>query len=175
MPGELLEAGSIVVAALASLTVLHVGYLACTRTQRTPTSWRTSAVLLAGLVVAGSLLVWARLASISLSVKVGAVCLFLAGCLCYLELRSLLSRGYSFRILLDLMSREEGATLAHLQSGYGNGVGVRGLLARRLKTLARLRLLHLRGNQAGPLTPLGALVAVTGSLMRRALRMERVG
>ena len=175
MPGVVLSAFSIVVAWLVGLTVLHVGFLACTRPIRTPTSWRASTALLAVLIPAGSWLVWTSLEPIPASLRVGAVCLFLAGCIVYLELRSLLSRGYSLRILLDLMGRGQGETLERLRSDYGNGVGVKGLLVRRLKTLARMRLVHLDGRRVGPLTPLGRVVAVAGSAFRRTLRMEGVG
>ncbi len=169
------SAFSVVAAWLAGLMVLHVGFLACTRPIRTPASGRVSTALLAVLILAGSWLVWASLEQIPASLRVGAVCLFLAGCLVYLELRSVLSRGYSLRILFDLMGRDQGKTLERLQSDYGNGVGMRGLLARRLKTLAQLRLARLDDRQIGPLTPLGRVVAVTGSALRRALRMEEVG
>lgn len=175
MPGAILTACSVVAVSLAGLMLLHVGYLACTRPIRTPTSWRSSTVLLAVLIPAGPWLVWAKLEPIPASLRVGAVCLFLAGCIVYLELRSVLSRGYSLRILLDLVGRDQGETLQHLRSDYGNGVGVRGLLVRRVNTLARLRLLRLHSHQIGPLTPLGRVVAVTGSALRRALRMEGVG
>lgn len=170
----ILSAFSVVAAWLAGLIVLHVGFLACTRPIRTLASWRASAALLVALIPSGSWLVWASLERIP-SLRVGAVCLFLAGCIVYLELRSVLSRGYSLRILFDLMGRDQGQTLERLQSDYGNGVGMRGLLARRLETLAQLRLAHLDDRQIGPLTPLGRVVAVTGSALRRALRMEEVG
>jgi len=171
----ILSTFSVVAVSLAGLVLLHVGYLACTRPIRTSASWRASAALLAVSIPAGSWLVWASLEWIPASLRVGAVCLFLAGCLVYLELRSVLSRGYSLRIMLDLTGRDMGETLERLRFDYGNGVGVRGLLVRRLKTLARLRLVHLDGHQIGPLTPLGRVVAVTGSALRQALRMEGVG
>lgn len=175
MPGPVLAALSVVGLSLAGLALLHVGYLACTRPLRTSRSWRGSTALLVVLIPTGTWLVWERLEPIPASLRVGAVCLFLAGCLVYLELRSVLSRGYSLRILLDLMGREEGETLEQLRADYGNGVGVKGLLIRRVNTLARLRLLRLHPHQIGPLTPLGRGVAVTGAALRRALRMEGVG
>lgn len=175
MPRMILSALSVVVVSLAGLVLLHVGFLACTRPIRTPASWRASAAVLAVSIPAGSWLVWAGLERIPASLRVGAVCLFLAGCLVYLELRSVLSRGYSLRILLDLAGTDQGDTLERLRSDYGNGVGVRGLLVRRLQTLGRLRLLHLDGRQVGPLTPLGRVVAVAGAALRGALRMEGVG
>lgn len=171
----IVAAGSVVLVWLAGLVLLHVGYLACTRAVRTPMSWRGSTVLLAALIPVGSWMVWANLETVPSALRVGAVCLFLAGCICYLELRSVLSRGYSLRILLDLIGRDNGATLEGLRSDYGNGVGMSGLVERRVKTLARVRLLRLDGHQIGPLTPIGRAAAAMGSLMRRALRMEGVG
>ena len=171
----IVSAFCMVATGLAGLVVLHVGFLTCTRPIRTPASGRASAALLAVVIPSGSWLVWASLEQIPASLRIGAVCLFLAGCLVYLEIRSVLSRGYSLRILFDLMGRDQGQTLERLQFGYGNGVGMRGLLARRLETLAQLRLAHLDDRQIGPLTPLGRVVAVTGSALRRALRMEEVG
>ena len=175
MPGTVRSAFIVVAGSLAGLVLLHVGLLVCTRSRRTPTSWRASTVWLAASMPAGGWLVWASLAPIPASLRVGAVCLFLAGCLVYLELRSLLSRGYSLRILLDLMDQEQGGLLERLRSEYGHGMGIEGLLLRRLRTLARMRLVHLHDRQIGPLTPLGKVLAVTGSALRRVVRMERVG
>ncbi|MFQ6111109.1 MAG: hypothetical protein ACE5LX_03655 [Nitrospinota bacterium] len=107
--------------------------------------------------------------------KVSAIFLYLAGSLVYVELRSLLSRGYSVRILVDLHTRGASASLGSLKSGYGGGVGVRGMLAKRVGTLAGLGLLRFRGNRVGPLTPLGKVCAVAGERMRQLLRLELVG
>lgn len=175
MPEAVRSACAVAVAGLVGLVVLHVGYLALTRPLRTPTSWRASAAWLAGLIPAGSWLVWASLGPIPASLRVGAVCLFLAGGLAYLELRSLLSRGYSLRILLDLMDKDHGETLERLRSEYGNGMGMRGLLTRRLATLARLRLVRFDGRWVGPLTALGRLCAAVTVGMRTLLRLEVVG
>lgn len=171
----ILTACSVVVVSLAGLVLLHVGFLACTRPIRTPTSWRASAALLAVSIATGSWLVWAGLKPIPASLRIGAVCLFLAGCVVYLELRSLLSRGYSLRILVDVLCHPEGTSLARLQDGYGNGVGLRGLLTRRIMTLSRLHLVRFDGQRVGPLTGLGVLCAILTAGMRQLLRLELVG
>ena len=126
-------------------------------------------------MAAGGWLVWTDLERVSASLRVGAVCLFAAGSITYLELRSLLSRGYSLRILLDLMDQEQGKTVERLRSEYGNGMGMTGLLLRRVQTLARLRLVHVDGHRVGPLTPLGKAMATTGFALRQVVRMEEVG
>ena len=126
------------------------------------------------LIIASGMLV--AVAMFPISLRVGAVCLYVTGALIYLELRSLLSRGYSLRILTDLYGRHgESASLTDLQTTYGNGVGLRGMLQKRLSTLARLRLVTIGSGEAGSLTPLGRLCAMAGLQMRRLLRMPSVG
>lgn len=175
MPGTILWACAVVAASLAGLLVLHVGFLACTKPIRTPASWRSSTAVLAGLILAGSWLAWANLEPAPASLRVGAVSLFLAGCIVYLELRSLLSRGYSLSILVDVLRQPEGTSLARLQDGYGDGVGLRGLLTRRIMTLSRLRLVRFDGRRVGPLTGPGVVCAALTSGMRKFLRLDLVG
>ncbi len=172
---EAVSACGVAVAWLGSLMILHVGFLAWTRTLRPPSAWGASAAWVAVLILTGSWSVWASLEPVPTSLRVGATCLFLAGCLVYLELRSLLSRGYSLRILLDLMDKDHGETLERLRAEYSNGLGMRGLLSRRLATLARCRLTRFDGRWAGPLTGLGLLCAVVTASLRTLLRLEVVG
>lgn len=150
---------------------LHIGYLRMTRA----VSAVGSAVVMALAVAGGSAALWFRLAWAPASLRAGAVCLYLAGCLGYLELRSLFSRGYSLRILVDVFRRSEPARVEQLAVLYGDGRGLRGMLQRRLATLARLRLTAFDGLQAGPLTPMGRVVAAVTSGMRQALRLKLVG
>lgn len=150
---------------------LHIGYLRMTRAM----SAVGSAVVMALAVAGGSAAIGFRLAWVPASLRAGAVCLYLAGCLGYLELRSLLSRGYSLRILLDVSRQGEPARFEQLAVLYGDGRGLRGMLQRRLSTLARLRLAAFDGLQAGPLTPVGRVVGAAVSGMRRVLRTEGVG
>ena len=159
---------SLVMLVLLSAVTLHVVYLRWSK-------GRGSAVVLGGLLLAGGSWLWGLLAAIPLTLRIGAVFLYIGGCIVYLELRSLLSRGYSLRILVDLLGHGEGLPLGTLQSGYGNGVGMRGMLRRRVATLARWHLVASAEEQVGPLTRVGVLCAVITSGMRWGLRMERVG
>ena len=109
------------------------------------------------------------------SFRVAALLLYLTGCLVYGELLSLCSRGYSLRILVDLLSRGGSANVEDLKAGYGGGIGIRGLLVRRLDSLARLRLLAFDGHRVGPLTAPGQLFAAIGASFRKALRLEQGG
>ena len=109
------------------------------------------------------------------SFRGAALLLYLTGCIVYGELLSLFSRGYSLRILVDLLSRGGSAGLEELKAGYGGGVGIQGLLARRLESLAHLRLLGFDGKRVGPLTVLGRIFATIGSSFRRLLCLEQVG
>src|SRR5579864_2795963 len=61
---------------------------------------------------------WSVLASDAL-LRHSAVFLYLSGAIVYLEMRSLLSRGYSLRILLDLASMGGQADVASLKTSYG--------------------------------------------------------
>lgn len=167
-----LAAVGLVVVMLALLVAVHIGYLAATR--RHP-SLAGSAVVLAGLIASGATSVWRLLEGWEVyPLQLGAVSLFLAGGVVYLELRSLLSRGYSLRILLDLGETQGDVSVETLRATYGNGVGMRGLLRRRLETLARCGVVHMEGARIGPLTPLGVACAHVTSWVRHALRMEHV-
>jgi len=109
------------------------------------------------------------------SLRTGAVALYAAGWLVYVEVRSLLSRGYSLRILVDILVLGGGAGFEDLKSGYGEGMGVRGLLSKRIAGLARIGLIRRTADQIGPLTSVGRLVAHAGYGMRRLLRLDVVG
>ncbi len=104
-----------------------------------------------------------------------SVLLYLSFCIVHAELTSLLSRGYSLRILYDLRTSGEGMTLQAAKEAYGGGVGVRGLLKKRLRTLHGLGLLSMENDTVGPLTALGSLAGRFGTGMRAALRLDNVG
>ena len=110
-----------------------------------------------------------------LLLKLAATLFYLANCLIYVEVRLLVSRGYSLRMLVDLLGQGGSTTVEALKSNYGEGLGVEGLLDRRLNDLCRLGLVQLEGDQVGPLTPLGKIFSVVTSSMRRLLRFEGVG
>lgn len=107
--------------------------------------------------------------------KIGAVFFYFTGCLIYLEILSLLSRGYSIRILADLFDRGGSAEFQGLKSSYGGGLGIEGLLRKRIDTLAELRFLYFHDDRIGPLTFLGKTAGAMGSVIRRFLRLEVVG
>ena len=169
-----LYAMGIVVMTFAGFLVLHVALLAIA--QRQAAGWMTTASLVFALMVLGGpVIVWRALAASSGMIRIGSVAWLLALIVGYGELRSLLSRGYSLRILLDLLGHQGAAPMQRMKHVYGGGMGIEGMLAKRLGTLATLKLLAVRDGRVGPLTPLGARCAAATSGMRRFLRLETVG
>lgn len=107
--------------------------------------------------------------------KVSAVLLYLAGCLIYLEIKSLVSRSCSLRILVDLLDAGGQVSVEKLKSNYGGGLGLRGLLTKRVCTMVDLGLLRLEGEQVGPLSRFGRAIALMSLRLRQLLRLELVG
>lgn len=181
----ILVVSSFVVLALLMAVALHLGCLAMRRASWMSSSLATKVVIIGAPITGGLVFLWKALGHaygpgellpvLPHSLKGGAVFLYLAGCLGCLEVQSLLSRGYSLRILVDLLERGGDASVDSLKSEYGGGLGIRGLITKRLHTLASLRFLRFQGNQVGPLTPLGKVVAMTTSRLREFLRLEMVG
>ena len=162
----------IVIGVWGGLTVSHVSLMRLLgiRWPGRRATMIASASLL-GMLIAGAWLIWHLASPAEVFLKLAAVCLFLAGMVGYAELRSLLSRGYSLRMLVDLLSRNGSSSLEGLKSSYGNGMGMEGLLNKRLNTLASLGLLQREGGIVGPLTLRGRLVAEITSSLRRLLRL----
>ncbi len=100
---------------------------------------------------------------------------YLAGVICYIEMVSLLSRGYSQRILVDVVSCGGTAGIKHLKANYSDGMGISGILTKRLNSLKELHFLSFDGVRVGPLTLLGKVTGICGSWVRGLLRLERVG
>ena len=125
------------------------------------------------LVIGGAAVVFGRLNENPL--QFSAVLLYLSLCIVHAELTSLLSRGYSLRILYDLRANDEGLTLEAAKAGYGGGVGVRGLLKKRIRTLRGLGFLAFDDKTVGPLTVLGSMAGRLGLGMRAILRLDNVG
>jgi hypothetical protein len=180
----ILTVSAYVLMALLSVIMLHLGGLFLRRSWRHASSLAAEFINIFGPVGLGAVLLWQALdhaagpveiLPLPSSLKAAAFCLYLAGCLCYVELHGLLSRGYSLRILVDLLERGEAASMDSLKAAYGGGLGVRGMVVKRVRTLANLRLLHFQDDQVGPLTPLGKLIAVISSSLRALLRLEMVG
>ena len=152
---------------------LHLSYLLVVKNCFPNKSRSLSAFSVLSLVVLAGLC--AVLREMPLSLVVGASALYLAESVLYLQLRFLLSRGYSLRMLVDLLERGGTARMEELKSGYGNGKGLEGLLERRMSDLVGQRLVCREGNRIGPLTSSGRLQARSGGFLRRLLCMERVG
>jgi hypothetical protein len=107
--------------------------------------------------------------------RASAIALFWALCVCLIELRSLVYRGYSLRILADLSEHAGQASVESLKTGYGKGLGLRGLLAKRLAGLDRLGLLRFDGERVAGLSRSGTILGGLGRAARGFLRMETVG
>lgn len=138
--------------------------------------------LLGVMAGAGSLLLWRWMGSLEISgemlppfLKSAAVGLYWAGCIGYVEILSLLSRGISFRVLIDLMEMNGAGEVEELKLCYGEGMGLKGLLQKRLDSLRRAGLVRCEGNRVGPLTPWGRLFSAATFRMRGLLRLEEVG
>ena len=93
--------------------------------------------------------------------------------LTYLEIKSLLSRGLSLRILKDLDESNTPVKLESLKDGYGGGLGFSGLLDKRLNTIKKLGMLHYSHPKVGPLTIFGKSMNFLGTLFREILKLER--
>lgn len=170
------RAFGLVLAAGAGVVLAHVMWLAWMRKRGADIGLLGSGGALAVLIMAGLFVLWDGLGSAApLIVRIGAACLYLAGAIIYMELRSLLSRGYSLRILVDLWHRRGTARVEQLVASYSDGLGLEGLLRRRVASLAIWRLAQVAGDQVGPLTPLGMACAWLGIGIRRLLRLEIVG
>lgn len=138
-----------------------------------------------GTVVGGAVGLWlllehihartALLPSLPSFFKVSVVLLYLAGCLVYAEIGALVTRGYSLRILVDLLERGDAVDIARLKAEYGGGMGIRGLLIKRLNHMGGLGLIHVEGDRVGPLTSSGRFLTEAGASLRRLLRLDQVG
>ncbi|MBI4668345.1 MAG: hypothetical protein HY747_04030 [Elusimicrobia bacterium] len=109
------------------------------------------------------------------ALKFGGLALYFSGCIVYFELQSLLYRGFSLRILQDLLHSGGWATLSALQESYGHGAGIKGLLIKRLGTLSAFQLIVFDGTVVGPLKMPGKICALLSRFFRRFLRLRAVG
>lgn len=169
----------IVAAALGLVAAMHLSLQIVLRRSFVARSTPWSLGILGAVIGLGAWSVWTRVAHLAVgsapdSFPVAAVCLYAAGCIVYIEIRSLLSRGYSLRVLVDLLGRG-GASIADLKQDYGNGLGVHGMVAKRVATLAQLGLVRMDGERVGPLTRAGRGVARLSAAMRALLRLDTVG
>ncbi len=100
--------------------------------------------------------------------------LYIASFGVYLEAKSIFSRGYSIRILVDLLERGRPQTLSQLKENY-SGKGVRWMLDKRIQALKFFWIVRYDDGMVGPPTVLGRLIATLGDGTRRLLRLEEVG
>ena len=106
---------------------------------------------------------------------IGAIGLYLSACITYIQIRSVLSRGYSLRILVDLLERGGSADLETLKTQYASGAGLSWMVNKRLRTLTSLHLVERRDDRVGPLTATGRALAMVSDALRRLLRLDLVG
>ncbi|MBI4354254.1 MAG: hypothetical protein HY595_03355 [Candidatus Omnitrophica bacterium] len=158
-----------------ALAALHIAALRCLKAIRHPNAPAVSAAILAVMIGAGLAGLLIGMSTMPLVLQVGSIGFYLTGVIVYVEVRSLLSRGYSLRILVDALDQPEGVSVSRLQDGYSNGMGMRGLLTRRLTGLAQWHLVQFDGRRVGPLTALGVCCATMMVGMRKFLRLEVVG
>ena len=169
----ILLAGGAALAAWLLVAVAHIGSLCLAQGARRHDV--LSAAVFVGGGVVGAIGVWVVASSVPAPLRLGAVCLYVAGLVGYVELRSLLSRGYSLRMLRELRGQEAGWSVAQLQERYAGGRGLPGLLRRRLESIERLGLLTQQADRVGPLTPLGRVGTRLAAGWRGLLRMDGVG
>ena len=97
------------------------------------------------------------------------------GAIVWVEAVSLLSRGYSISILMDLGRAERGMmTVAQVDAGYGGGRGVDWLLDKRIDGLVRLGLVTRSGDDMH-LTPAGSRAARLAGSAIAVTGLRKVG
>jgi hypothetical protein len=160
---------------IGCLVVLtDVLFLALVRSGRVSRHPRWSALSLFLWFLLGFPALWMTLRQ-PLTIRVVTSLLYISGCLIYIQLRSLLSRGYSLRILIDLRRSGGQAELATLKSIYGGGMGVSGLISKRLRSLSDFGVVSFQENRLGPLTTTGKIMAWVGLRLRGWLCLRHVG
>ena len=183
MLGIVLAVFFAVILTLIATVVLHIFGLALFRACGLPAGLTTVFQGVLALCSCGALWWWMEVwigsrettRSVPASFEMSALLLYLAGCIVYVEVRSLVSRGYSLRVLIDLLNQGGQASVAALKSDYGQGAGMEGLLRKRLNSMVRFHLVGMEGDQVGPLTPWGRILANMSKGIRMLLRLERVG
>jgi hypothetical protein len=162
---------------------MDIAFLFLVRSGWIPHTSVVISLFLVLLIGATGLGLWKRIAwmavheipTLSAHLQFAALCLYGAGSLVYMEIRSLLSRGYSLRILLDLQKTGGTSDMENLKSRYGGGMGISGLLRKRAATLGALHLIHYQEPMVGPLTSLGKVLALISSQARQGLKLDDVG
>ena len=92
----------------------------------------------------------------------------------YMEAFSMLCRGFSLGILVELDQRP-GQTIDQLISGYGNGAGVEGLMQKRLLSLQKLGLISVDGSKLSLNSGAGQLISQVTWIYKSVLKLGRGG
>lgn len=108
-------------------------------------------------------------------VRLGILGWYFGGSLVLIEMMSFLSRGYSLRVILDIKRLGGMAEAASLTEMYGDGMGLEGLLRKRLAGLVALGFAPKEGEMIGPLSKSGRMAAKLARGARRILNLGEVG
>lgn len=108
-------------------------------------------------------------------VQIAGLAFYFTGCLIVMESLSLLSRGISLRVLIDLLERADPVEASQLETAYGGGMGLKGLLHKRLGSMVTLGLVTRRGDEVGPLSARGRWLGVLTAKVRDGLKLGEVG
>ena len=93
----------------------------------------------------------------------------------YFEFHSLISRGYSLRILSDLFSINKSMTAQQIATNYGGGKGLKWFLDKRLKGLKDLGLIREERGKIKLTKHTGKTVSIILSFSKKVLMIERSG
>jgi hypothetical protein len=166
----------IVLLTMAAVVVLDISGAALSRAGVFPRSVAFLSQLLLGLYLTGAVAIVTFIHPHEINnALLSAIFLYATLGLFYIWCKSIFSRGYSIRILLDLKEAGGKSTLEQLKDNYGGGVGMKGMLTKRLRFVSTLNLAHVSGTHYGPLTSLGRFLAVLCRNLRALLRLELVG
>jgi hypothetical protein len=91
-------------------------------------------------------------------------------CLGYMEAFSMICRGFSLRIMVDIRASNS-LTLEEIDREYGDGRGTEWLLNKRLADLQEIGLIDVKNGNLEIKRPLGLLIGRMGLLMKAVLNM----
>lgn len=95
-------------------------------------------------------------------------------CLGYMEAFSMICRGFSLTIMVDL-HRKPDMDIDQILEQYGNGKGVDWLMTKRLEGLYSLGMIKKNHQTLELLTPRGYLVGRLGLIFKKVLRLQEGG
>lgn len=91
-----------------------------------------------------------------------------------LQLYNLADRGFSLRILIDLMEAPESPDVDRLMAGYSRGRGISWMYRKRIDDLLAGGFIR-KENRSLVLTPKGAALAMLFARLRRFFRLQAAG